>query len=73
MKKKTIRTKRGINPYTGAILTVPTESVLEKELKQLEIEVLQASKNAMEDVQEDLIWSARQQERAKEILKQERH
>ena len=38
-------------------------------MEKLETEVLQASKDAMEDAQKDLKWSNRQQERAREILK----
>jgi len=62
-EKKTIKTKKGINPFTGAILTIPAEK---NDHQKLEEEVFEASKLASRDVQKYLIASDKQQERALE-------
>ena len=45
---KKIRTKKGVNPFTGAILTVPAEK---NDHQKLEEEVFKASMQVMKDMQ----------------------
>lgn len=49
IKKETkkVKTKKGVNPYTGAILTVPVKSSLGKQFEKLDKEIGTAMAKAM--------------------------
>ncbi len=49
IKKETkeVKTKKGVNPYTGAILTVPAESDLKRQSGKLEKDLNDTMRKAM--------------------------